>query len=319
MLELVVVMVDGFIIELAVDKSIKWVHIIYIELSIATGEKLMDKLQNWETPLVNSVTGLLNDFIAYLPQIIGAILLLILGWLVARLVRGLATRLVKGFDRFTGLVRKSGTTASPKIGESSASVIGNIVYWITVLIFVTSAASLLGMNMFVGWLNKLVDHLPNILSGALIICAGVIFGNLAYQVISSTRLNMSVPQRMILARSAQFFTLVMLILIGVDQIGVDITAVITIMSVVVGAVLGGLAIAFGIGARRLVSNLLGVRYLNRNYQIGERIKIDEFEGTILEIASVAVVLDADQGRVTIPARLFSEQPSILVKRENEDV
>ncbi len=279
----------------------------------------MDKLQNWEAPLVNSVTGLLNDFIAYLPQIIGAILLLTFGWLVARLARGLATRLVKGFDRFTGLVRKSGTTASPKIGESSASVIGNIVYWITVLIFVTSAASLLGMNMFVGWLNKLVDHLPNILSGALIICAGVIFGNLAYQVISSTRLNMSASQRMILARSAQFFTLVMLILIGVDQIGVDITAVITIMSVVVGAVLGGLAIAFGIGARRLVSNLLGVRYLNRNYQVGERIKIDEFEGTILEIASVAVILDADQGRVTIPARLFSEQPSILVKRENDDV
>ena len=279
----------------------------------------MDKLQNWETPLVNSVTGLLNDFIANLPQIIGAILLLIFGWLVARLARGLAIRLVKGLDRFTGLVRKSGTTASPKIGESSASVIGNIVYWITVLIFVTSAASLLGMNMFVGWLNKLVDHLPNILSGALIICAGVIFGNLAYQVISSTRLNMSVSQRMILARSAQFFTLVMLILIGVDQIGVDITAVITILAVVVGAVLGGLAIAFGIGARRLVSNLLGVRYLNRNYQVGERIKIDEFEGTILEIASVAVVLDADQGRVTIPARLFSEQPSILVKRENEDV
>ena len=279
----------------------------------------MDKLQNWEAPLVNSVTGLLNDFIAYLPQIVGAILLLIFGWLVARLARGLATRLVKGFDRFTGLVRKSGTTASPKIGESSASVIGNIVYWITVLIFVTSAASLLGMNMFVGWLNKLVDHLPNILSGALIICAGVIFGNLAYQVISSTRLNISVSQRMILARSAQFFTLVMLILIGVDQIGVDITAVITIMSVVVGAVLGGLAIAFGIGARRLVSNLLGVRYLNRNYQVGERIKIDQFEGTILEIASVAIVLDADQGRVTIPARLFSEQPSILVKRENEDV
>ena len=279
----------------------------------------MDKLQNWETPLVNSVTGLLNDFIAYLPQIIGAILLLILGWLVARLARGLAARLVKGFDRFTGLVRKSSTTASPKIGESSASVIGNIVYWITILIFVTSAASLLDMNMFVGWLNKLVDHLPNILSGALIICAGVIFGNLAYQVISSTTLNMSVSQRMILARSAQFFTLVMLILIGVDQIGIDITAVITIMSVVVGVVLGGLAIAFGIGARRLVSNLLGVRYLNRNYQVGERIKIDGFEGTILEIASVAVVLDADQGRVSIPAKLFSEHPSILVKRENEDV
>ena len=279
----------------------------------------MDKLQNWETPLVDTAAGLLNDFIACLPQIIGAVLLLILGWLVARLARGIATRLVKGVDRFTWLVRKSGTTTSPKIGESTASVIGKIVYWITILIFVTSAASLLGMNMFVGWLNKLVDHLPNILSGALIICAGVIFGNLAYQVISSTTLNMSVSQRMILARSAQFFTLVMLILIGVDQIGVDITAVITILAVVVGAVLGGLAIAFGIGARRLVSNLLGVRYLNRNYQVGERIKIDEFEGTILEIASVSVVLDADQGRVTIPARLFSEQPSILVKRENEDV
>ena len=279
----------------------------------------MDKLQNWETPLVNSVTGLLNDFIAYLPQIIGAILLLTFGWLVARLARGLTTRLVKGFDRFTGLVRKSGTTASPKIGESSASVIGNIVYWITVLIFVTSAANLLGMNMFVGWLNKLVDHLPNILSGALIICAGVIFGNLAYQVISSTRLNMSVSQRMILARSAQFFTLVMLILIGVDQIGVDITAVITIMSVVVGAVLGGMAIAFGIGARRLVSNLLGVRYLNRNYQVGERIKLTNLKAPYLKSLPLLLFLMPNRGESPFRQDFFREQPSILVKRENEDV
>ena len=274
----------------------------------------METLFDWSTPFVSAASGMLQNFLEYLPQLVGALLLLLFGWGIGRLIQALTVRLMKGIDRFSGLIGIGGVGASKQIGESAAVIIGNIVFWIVELIFVTAATNLLGMTMFSGWLDRLVAHLPGILSGILIICAGIVFGNLAKQAVTTAASAMPARQRIVLARAAQMFTLVTLILIGVNQIGVDITLVITIGAVALGAVLGGLAIAFSLGARPLVSNLIGARYLNADYRSGERIRIGGYEGTILEITSVAVILDTESGRVTIPAKVFSEEPSILLAR-----
>ena len=279
----------------------------------------MDTIQSWGSLFISVVTDLTQDLIQILPQIVGAVLLLIGGWIVARLARALSIRLIKGIGRISVLVRITNTESGPNIGENTVTVVGNVIFWIVILFFLTSATSLLGMSMFADWLSQLVSHLPNIISGVLIICVGIIFSNLANQAISSAAMNISPSQRVALARVAQFFIMVMLVLIGVDQIGIDITAIITVVAVVIGALLAGLAIAFGIGARTLVSNLIGVRYLRRDYKVGEKIRIGDYEGTILELSSVSVVIASDQGRITIPASLFSEQPSTLViKRQNDE-
>lgn len=274
----------------------------------------MENLFDWSTPFVRAASTMLQNFIEYLPQLAGALILLLLGWVIGRLLRALTVRLMKGIDRFSNLLGFGGAGTSKKIGESAALIIGNAVFWLVLLIFVTAATNLLGMSMFAGWLDQLVAHLPGILSGILIICAGIVFGNLAKQTVMTAASAMQNRQRVLLARAAQIFTLVTLILIGVGQIGVDITLVITIGAVAIGALLGGLAIAFSLGARPLVSNLIGARYLNTDYRVGERIRISSYEGTILEITPVAVILDTDNGRVNIPARLFSEEPSILLTR-----
>lgn len=279
----------------------------------------MEKIFDWSTPFVNAAAELLQGFLTYLPQLAGAVLLVLVGWGVARLLRALAIRLMNGFDRFSNLIRIGGAGSSKKVGESAAVIIGNVIFWIVILIFVAAATNMLGLQMFAGWLDRLVAHLPNIISGILIIGAGVVFGNLANQAVSTAASSMQSRQRVFLARSAQFSTLVLLIIIGVAQIGVDITVVITIVSVAIGALLGGLAIAFSLGARPLVSNLIGARYLNSDYRVGERIQVGPYEGTILELSSVAVVLDTKKGRVSVPAKTFSEEPSILLTGEAPNV
>ena len=277
----------------------------------------MDKIQDWGTPFVQGVVNLMQDFVNYLPQIIGAALFLIAGWIVARLGRALAVKLVKGIGRFSLLVRLTSEAAKPNIGEGTVTVVGNIVFWIIILFFLTFATNILGMSMFTDWLSELVTHLPNIISGVLIICVGIIFGNLANQAVMSAAINVTASQRVAMSRGAQFFITIMLVLIGVDQIGVDITAIIIVISVVVGSLLAGLAIAFGTGARSLVGNLIGIRYLSRDYSIGETIKIGKYEGILMEVTSVSVVIETSDGRVTIPAQMFSEQPSTLVVREED--
>jgi len=120
---------------------------------------------------------------------------------------------------------------------------------------------------------------------------------------------------MFLARAAQVVTLTVLAIVGVDQIGVDISVVVTMLAITLAGILGGLSIAFGLGARSYVSNLIGAHYLGRDYREGERIRINNVEGTILEITSVAVILETSEGRLTVPARLFSEEAVLLFAGE----
>ncbi len=279
----------------------------------------MEQILAWSAQLADVTLATATQFINYIPQVLGVIGFLLAGWLIARIGKALVVRLIRLLNRIRPRTKIAGSAVFPKINDSLAQVIARIVFWVVILIFVALSTELLGLVLFADWLTGLVNYLPKILSGALIIWAGIVFSGLTAQAISTAAVHLQESQRAALSRIAQVFILVVLILIGVDQIGVDITLVTTILSVTFGAVLGGLAIAFSLGARHLVSNLIGARYLNPDYRIGRRIKVDDHEGTILEINSVSVILETNQGRVTIPARLFSELPSVLVAEDPKNV
>jgi small-conductance mechanosensitive channel len=75
---------------------------------------------------------------------------------------------------------------------------------------------------------------------------------------------------------------------------------------------GGLAIGFGLGARATVSNLLAIHYLLQNYRVGQRIRIGQIDGRIVQVSSTAVMLDTPDGRTLVPGSRFSESASVLL-------
>lgn len=279
----------------------------------------MEKVFDWSAPIIAATSRMLENFLEYLPQLLGAIAILIIGWIVARIMRAITTRIAKSFDRLSSFVGLGKFFSGTRLNDAAITIIGNVVFWLVILFFLTSATNLLGLTMFSGWLDRVISHLPNILSGALIIVAGLIIGKLVKDTVQTAARNMPSRQRALLARGAQIFTVATMIVIGIDQIGIDITVLITVIAIAVGALLGGLAIAFSLGARTLVSNLIGARYLNKDYRVGETIRVGDAEGTILELSSVAVVVETSDGRMTIPAKTFGEEASLLLHRKQANV
>ncbi len=279
----------------------------------------MDKVFDWSAPIIAAWSGMVQRLLEFLPQLVGAVVILVVGWLVARITRALTVRLAKSFDRVSNFLGLGRVVSAKNFNESFVTILGNIIFWLVILFFLTAATNLIGLNMFAGWLDRLIGHLPNILSGALIILAGVVFGNLVNDTTRTAAQSLPSRQRALLARTAQAFTVITMIVIGVDQIGIDITVLITVFAIVIGALLGGVAIAFSLGSRTLVSNLLGARYLNKDFRVGEAIRIGDVEGTILEISTIAVVVETSEGKATIPAKSFAEESSVLLHREVANV
>jgi small-conductance mechanosensitive channel len=269
-------------------------------------------------PIVDELSRVAERLFGIFPELLAAVAILVVGWLIARLLRALTVRFASVANR---MIARLGVHIRMPVGavrDSSTRVFGEIVFWLVILVFLTAATSVLGLQVFTGWLERLVGYLPKILSGLLIIFAGIVLANIARDSVLAAFRNLTDSQRLFLARAAQIATLTILAIVGVDQIGIDITVVVTALAIVLACLLGGLSIAFGLGARGYVSNLIGAHYLGREYQEGERIRINRIEGTILEITSVAVILETKEGRLTVPARMFSEEAVLLVSGDKRD-
>jgi len=268
---------------------------------------------SWSAAVRDAATALLSRVTARLPDVLGAAVLLVAGYVLARLLRALVRKLLAGLlDR---LQRGPLLAGDDRLGirRSLPGVVGAFVFWAVMVVFTVAAADTLGLGAMGELLSSLARQLPRVLAGLLIAATGVALGSLTYGAVSAAAVRASLPYAATLGRAAQGSVVVLGLVMGAHQAGIDSTFLMITLPVVLAAVLGGAALAFGLGSRAAVSNIVASYHLARLFEVGQRVRIAGHEGRIVRMTPTAVVLDADEGRVVVPASLFGEQVSVMVE------
>ncbi len=269
------------------------------------------ELSAWTLAVRDAAAGVAARVAARLPEVLGAATLLIAGWLLARLSRSLLKRLLAGsLERLHG----SRLLREDRLGLRNAlpAFVGGLVFWGVLTVFAVAAVDTLGLSGLGELLGTLARYLPQVLAGVLVMFAGALASGWVHEAVANAAAAAGVPYGAALARAAQLSVLVLALVMGADQAGVDSTFLMIALPVALGAVLGGAALAFGLGSRTAVSNIVAAYHLLQLYEVGQRVRIAGCEGRILQVTPTAVVLDTDEGRVAVPAKLFSEQVSVLL-------
>lgn len=264
---------------------------------------------DWGRSLSETYIELSRQVVEYAPRLFGALVLLLLGYLIAIGLRAAARRFVIGLESLLNKVSKTATVKQQQIQQSSANVIGSVVFWCVILFFIAASANMLGWQLFTGWLRSLISYLPNLLTGLAIILAGYLLGSGARSTVLGAAPAAGLEQPELLARAVQIIVLLTMTLIGIEQIGIQVGFLTTTLVVVIGVALASAALAFGLGAKDLVANVIGAQYARRHCRIGEVMRIGSNEGEVLEITQTCIVLDCDDVRTVVPAKLFQEQLS----------
>ena len=272
----------------------------------------MNLFAEWSTALQDVLSAFLGKASQFLPKLIGALLLLLVGWLIARLLRSIGTNLVMTIERVLSQSSIARTGASVKLPLISARLLGGILFWLVLLFFVTAATEVIGLGIFTSWLAQLVGYLPTVAAGGLIIVVGVLAARMARQLVEAAPIGEVRAQRELLGRMVQAVILITAILVGADQIGVRVTFVVIMAAVIVAALVGAAALAVSLASRSYVANLIGSHYLRQTYAIGQQVRVDGHEGKILEISATSLVLETRDGRVSLPAKLFNDAPIVLL-------
>ena len=152
--------------------------------------------------------------------------------------------------------------------------------------------------------------MPRLLAAALIVFGGLIGGRLLGDLIARAAPAAGIVHARAVGRLAEVCTLTVSALVAVEQAGLSVGFLTDVLLLVLaGALLGG-ALTFGLGARATVANILASSQLQKTYKVGQRVRIGEHQGEIAQTTATAVLLDAAEGRVSVPAAVFDREVSI---------
>jgi|GEM_PF-566726 hypothetical protein len=277
----------------------------------------MNQDTSWlEQPAV-SASRALGEIAGFLPNLAAALILGLLGWLVARFARVLVQRACSGLNR---LIERMPARAAALFGvtPTTARVLGDFVFWVVVFLFLVGIAAALRLDAVSEWLARLAGFLPALLAGGLIIVIGIAGSILLGQLTTATVAPLGGTRGRLLGRGVQASVLTVAIVLGVGQMGLDTTLPVALIVVVTASVGGALTLAFALGGVDVVRNLVGAQGLQQHCQLHQRLRIGEIEGEVTELTATSVVLATGEGRVIVPARAFHEQPVIILAPADDD-
>ncbi len=172
------------------------------------------------------------------------------------------------------------------------------------MFFITVATGTLGLDAFSVWLTKMIEYLPAAIAGVVIIVIGFIAGGWVREAVTGAAGAAGIGQATSIGRLAQGVVVVSTVVLGIDQVGIDTGLLVDMINIALASVLGGMALAFGLGSRDLVANLIGAHHAGRQFGPGDRVHIDDIEGVVTQITPTYLLVESKAGTARVPGRLF---------------
>jgi len=235
------------------------------------------------------------------------------GVLAAFIIRAVLTRLMR---RLLTLVshRYGGTAAEPGRSRYIALVlVPRILFWFIILFFAALAVQALAwLPLYETWSRQALLYLPRVLTAILLGMGGIWAGMILRDVIVRMASVGGIRYARAVAHTAQVTVVVAAFIIAFHQIGVDLSFLSLVVGIVLGAALLGMSLAFGLGAQFMASNIIGCHYVRQLYRVGTSVEIGGIAGTIVNITAAFVLIETEDGQVSIPGREFAQQTSRFV-------
>jgi len=190
-------------------------------------------------------------------------------------------------------------------------VMRSVVYYGTLVVFLLLALQTLSISLVRNWMDALLQYVPQLILGGLIILSGYLIGIVTRSVIAGL---MGVSSDHLVPRLVQVLVITVAVLTGLAQTSINISFITDMIVILLGFFFGGLSLAFALGSRQLVENLLARRALDR-YRIGDHVRLNDTQGRIIEILGTAVVLESSEGVTTVPCARFVDSEVVLVNEE----
>lgn len=256
--------------------------------------------QAFWTEAMNEIQSHLST---WLPGLLAALLLLLVGWLVARISQALVARLLHrlGLDRLadrTGIDKGLSTIGSQ---NNLSYLLARVTYWLILIFFILLSLGALGLtDVVTSALSSFFSFLPRLVVATAIFLIGAFIARVVGDAITAVSVQSNIPNGRALGQAVRYSLLLLVAILALDELGVQTTILTTIVIITVAAVALGLALAFGLGNRQLAHSIMAGFHAREEFKPGQTLTVGDHTGRLIRIGATKTLLDSGEDQISMP-------------------
>lgn len=210
------------------------------------------------TTAAESVKAMLVRVAEATPRLVGAILVLVIGWLIARAVKWALVKVLKTipFDEFARKLKIADFLQKGEIRYQLSELIGITVYWLILLAFLLAGLDALGMTVAAQLLEKVLNYVPQVLAGVIVLILGLFSATVVGGIVQTATANAGISQAKSLSQIARLAVVIFAVAVALEKFFSSMI-IQTTFTVVLTAVCLGFALAFGLGCKDIAGRAVG--------------------------------------------------------------
>lgn len=208
--------------------------------------------------LQESYRTFFDQLATFLPKLIGALLILIVGWIIAKLIKAGSIRLLK-------LVRLEKVTEKAKIDQfleeggtkkTAIEIIGSLIYWLIMLVVILAGFNTLGLEVASELFNQIILYIPNVIVAVIVLIFGIYLASFVAQVVVTYLSNVGIENADFLGNLTKAAIILFVASLALSQLNIGHELVTNAFLLLFGAICLALALAFGLGGREWASRMI---------------------------------------------------------------
>lgn len=264
----------------------------------------METINEWKNVTLDSLSGMGKEIALAFPKILGAIVILFLGWIVIKIILFLLKKILKlaKIDVLNDKVNGMDVTGKGDLKIDLTKIILGFVRWFLILVFLIVAADILDWHIISKEIGNLLNYLPRFFSALVLLMLGFYIGNFVKNTIKRLFDSLEFGGSNIVSNLFFYVIVIFMSITALNQAGVDTTIITNNITLILGSFLLAFALGVGLGSREIVADLLRSFYTRKTYVVGDKIVIDGDEGTIKAIDNNSLTLETQEGKFVIPIK-----------------
>lgn len=216
----------------------------------------------WYDPLLLITTESLSSMAVYLPRIFAALLILIIGAAVARLIKRGVVKLLEAV-RVSSALKDTPVEVFLKNAELTTKiedVLGSIVYWLLMLVVIHTTVSVLGLVSLTILLEKVLGYLPSVISAVLILVIGLLLAGLVESLVKGSIKTIDGKSARLMGKFASYLVVILSVMMAISELGIAQEFILVLFVGFVSFLALGFGLALGLGGQHVVRSMLDEWY-----------------------------------------------------------
>jgi Conserved TM helix len=218
----------------------------------------MQTITDWGQAVLTSFTTALALIFSFIPKLIGFLVIILVGWLIAKALGKAVTFLLRkvGFDSFSNRIGLTRFEQRMGIRLDPADFLGRIVYWLIILIFLVPAFETLGLTSVTTILNQLIGYIPSVFVAILILFLGTLLATVVADIVRGATATARIGNPNVFAEISRWSIILFATLMALTQLDIATALVIELFGAIVFGSALAFGLAFGLGGRDTAKRLL---------------------------------------------------------------